>query len=439
MILSFLVILIIAAAFLAFYTFLNSTSLILKIVLSLLFLNFMLGHVILLTYRLLFRPELKLLLADTRLLNSEINFKYLVLLNILQLISVCIGILLFSNSRIAKNRENHSERDKYFPKQLTNALILTTLIGWIGNIAVILGDGNYFSAFHPFELFGTLWLVSGFRLTPFQNWIAYFFASIHLIWAVFLFHSKSEAFLIVIAIMIRVSHSRRQINFRKILAISILALLLWPIIQVQKGILTLSKVQSQLVSQGENYAYVKSFLIGFIERFDGTDSITDAYLAGSGSWYDFFDYVNLIFVKLIPNISFLLGDYFGEYTETSKSLGQLWNDQMRPITISNVTGGVPVSYGPLAEGYAITGLMLGIILCIVFGAFLAYFCNACYSEKLFTTSCGLYFVCRLENLQNGVASLILMFPKMLQCYVLIKVFMVIQNTSAQRSMKKTES
>jgi len=48
-------------------------------------------------------------------------------------------------------------------------------------------------------------------------------------------------------------------------------------------------------------------------------------------------------------------------------MGQLWNNQMRPRSVLDVTSSVPVTYGPLAEGYAISGLVLGILLSISFG------------------------------------------------------------------------
>lgn len=401
----------------AFYTFKRSKMPILKLVISIYFVNFILGHVILLSYRLLFRPDDYALLADIRLLDTNLNLKYLILLNILQLLFVCSGVLIVRT----KNSRNIVWRQETYPEELNSALIFVTLIGWIGNIAALTGNSNLLSAFHPFELLGTAWIVSGFRLKPLRTQIVYFLAISHFVWAVLLFHSKSETFLIFIALLVRFLHSETRIQISQIWFVTISALLLFPFVQIQKGILTVSKVQERLSSRGESFSFLKSTAIGYLQRFDGADSITDAFTAGPGSWHTLIEYMQIIILKFIPNISFLLGDYFGENTANSLSLGQLWNNEMRPFTIRNVTSGVPVTFGPMAEGYAIMGIWLGSILCILFGAAIKFFCQACYSKKLFPNVCGLYFIFHLENLQNSFGNLVLMLSKAVQCYFLIKI------------------
>ena len=94
---------------------------------------------------------------------------------------------------------------------------------------------------------------------------------------------------------------------------------------------------------------------------------------------------------------------------------------MRPITIKNVTFGIPVTYGPFAEGYAVSGFFLAVLLCLLFGAALHTLSNFCYGRKLFAATCGLYFMSHLENIQNSVASTVLMTPKMVECYVLLRI------------------
>lgn len=393
----------------------------LKIAYLVYLLNFCIGHIILLSYRLIFEPESTVLLADTRLLEGKLNIEYLLFLNVLQLLFVCSGILLTTSA----NSKRNELTAKSFPPELNTALVWATSIGWIGNVAGVTGNVNLYSAFHPFELLGTAWIVSGFRLKPIRQVLVFFLASLHLFWAVLIFHSKSEAFLILVALLIRFLHSETSKKGSQIMLVSISALFLFPFIQVQKGILTLSKVQMLLVSQGEKFSLPKSFAIGFLQRFDGADSITDAYSAGAGSWYSFLDYSKLLITKFIPNISFLLGNYFGEETSNSSSLGQLWNDQMRPFSMRNVTYGVAVTFGPMAEGFSIGGLSLGIFLCILFGALIGFFCKSCYSIKLLPTLCGLYFMFHLENLQNSFGNLILMLSKVLQCYLLLKICYII--------------
>ena len=405
----------------AIYFLKYSISLMFKIAISVYLINFFIGHVLLLSYRLIFKPNSYILLGDIRLLNINIDIKFLLFLNLLQLVFVSVGVFI---AKSAKSAKRFLERED-FPEDLNRALLLTTFIGWIGNLAGIRGNVNLFSAFHPFELLGTAWLVSGFRLKRLGQPVVFILAMFHLIWAVLLFRSKSETFLILVALIVRLLHSETKIKLSQISLISITAYILFPFIQVQKGILTISKVQELLVSQNESFSFLKALGIGFLQRFDGADSITDAYTAGAGSWYGLFEYSKLILIKMIPNISFLIGNFFGEDTATASSLGQLWNDQMRPLSIRNITYGVPVTFGPMAEGYSIDGMSFGLIMCIIFGVLMVIFCSSCYSKKLFPTVCGLYFIFHLENLQNSVGHLVLMVPKMLQCYILIKVCFVI--------------
>ena len=406
----------VSSVYLAKKAFASSNFPILEIPLAIYFMNFLLGHLILISYRLIFKPS-SLYLGDYRFFKSGTDIKFIIALNFLQFNFVCLGIL------IGRNNAKEIQANKYqrFEKDLTWALILMTLIGWIGNIGVISGNINLFSAFHPFELFGTAWLVSGFRLKEVNRFVVIVLSSFHLIWAIFFFHSKSEAFLVLISLVIRFIHSKSKITIRQLLSVVLIGILLFPYIQEQKGIFTFSKIQSLLTSQGVKLPYAKSFALTLLQRFDGADSITDAYSAGAGSWYSPLEYVQIIFFKLIPNISFLVGDSFGENTLTSRSLGQLWNDQVRPQSLINITRGVPVTYGPMAEGYALSGLLLGLSLCLIFGIIIRKFCSACYSNNLFAVSCGLYFISHLENLQNSLGSTILMTPKMLECFLLVRL------------------
>lgn len=423
----------IASIGLAFYTFKNSGMPILKIAILFYFANYILGHVILLSYRLIFRPVDYNLLADIRLQDINLDLKYLILLNILQLLFVCLGILLLRT----KNSRNFVWRQEIYPEELNSALLLVTLIGWIGNIAALTGNNNLVSAFHPFELLGTAWLVSGFRLKPLRFPIVILLAVVHFIWAAFYYHSKSETFLIFVALLVRILHSETKIKNSQIWFVLISTFLLFPIVQIQKGIFTISNVQNRLSSQGQSFSFLKSTTIGYLQRFDGADSITDAFTAGPGSWYTLVEYTRIIILKFIPNISFLLGDYFGENTADSLSLGQLWNNQMRPFTIRNVTSGVPVSFGPMAEGYAIIGIWLGIVMCILFGASIKLFSYACYSKKLFPSVCGLYFLFHLENLQNSFGNIVLMLPKAVQSYFLIKICLLLVTPLKNRSVTKS--
>jgi hypothetical protein len=415
-----LVVLGLASPLVAIVCYAKANSAMHRITLFVYFLNFILGHIILLSYRLLLKPENPLLLSDSRLLNRGSDIYFILILNFTQFLVVCAGSILYGRFKHPSVKDLPS----IFPKSVCDSIILLTCIGWIGNIAAIAGNQNLLSAFHPFELLGTTWLVSGFRLPQTRRWLVYSFALSHLVWAIFLFHSKSEAFLILVAIVIRVSHQGSRVNYRAIWASAVAGLLLFPFIQIQKGIFTLSRVEMLLNSQGEKHAWFKSFGIGFLQRFDGADSITDAFTAGSGAWFSTVEYTKIIVFKFFPNVSFLVGNYFGEETSRSLSLGQLWNNQMRPITIRNVTYGIPVTYGPFAEGYAVSGFLLAVLCCVLFGAALHAFSNYCYSRNLFVATCGLYFMSHLENIQNSVASTILMLPKMIECFIVLRIFML---------------
>jgi hypothetical protein len=311
------------------------------------------------------------------------------------------------------------------PISINRALIGMASIGWIGNIAGLIGRNNLFSAFHPFEIMGTVWLVSGFRLKELKIFYPILFGVSHLVWAIFFFHSKSEAFVILVGLIIRVVYTNPKKIKLKISVIIIATGILFPFIQTKKGIETASAAHNILTQNGTGYSSTRSFIIGILQRFDGADSITDAYFAGSGAWYDIYDYIKLLLGKFIPNVSFLVGNYFGENSEKSSSMGQLWNDQMRPLSIVNVTPGVPVTYGPLAEGYAISGIALGIGLSILFGAIISRFCDLSYSKNLLGISCGVYFICHLETLQNSTGTLLLLLPKALQCFLFLSLLRIL--------------
>ena len=333
-----------------------------QLVLTLFIANFILGHVLLLTFRLVTQATNPVLLGDRRLIDSSVNLSYIILLNALEFFCIELGYLVsqrFWRSKYTSIRT--------LPPSINRALIGMVIFGWIGNIATLIGKNNLFSAFHPFEIIGTLWIVSGFRLKDMHIFYPIFFGISHLIWAIFFFHSKSEAFVIFVGLLIRVLHYNPEKIKLKISGIIIVTVILFPLIQTKKGIETASAAQRILSQNGSSYPDARSFFIGILQRFDGADSITDAYLAGGGIWYNAYDYCKILISKFIPNVSFLVGNYFGENSEKSSSMGQLWNDQMRPHSIGNVTSGVPVTYGPLAEGYAISGLALGIVLSISFG------------------------------------------------------------------------
>lgn len=402
------------------YIFKSNTNRIHQLVFSLIVINFILGHVLVLTLRLITQETNPILLGDRRLIDSQANLSYLLFLNLLEFI--CIEFGFFLSQKYCKT--STSIRKLSF--STNHALIGMAFIGWVGNIGAILGRNNLFSAFHPFEILGTVWLVSGFRLKDINIFYPVLFGVSHLIWAIFFFHSKSEAFVILVGLIIRVVYlSPKKIKL-KISGIIIAAVFLFPFIQTKKGIETASAAHKILEQKGTSFSAARSFIIGILQRFDGADSITDAYFAGSSAWYNAYDYTKIIIGKFIPNVSFLVGNYFGENSEKSSSMGQLWNNQMRPFSINNVTPGVPVTYSPLAEGYAISGLVLGIVLSIFFGSLVSKLCDLNYSNNLLGISIGMYFMCHLETLQNSTGTLILLLPKALQCFIclgLLRIFL----------------
>lgn len=390
-----------------------------QLVLALFIANFLLGHVLLLTFRLLTQATNPVLLGDRRLIDPSVHLSYIILLNSLEFICIELGYLM---SQIFWKGKYNSILT--LPHSINRALIGMAVLGWIGNIAVLIGKNNLYSAFHPFEIIGTFWIVSGFRLRDMHIFYPIFFGISHLIWAIFFFHSKSEAFVILVGLLIRLLHYNPQKIKLKISGIIAVTVILFPFIQTKKGIETAGAAQIILSQNGSSYPGARSFFIGILERFDGADSITDAYLAGGGIWYNAYDYCKILLSKFIPNVSFLVGNYFGENSEKSSSMGQLWNDQMRPHSIVNVTSNVPVTYTPLAEGYAISGLALGITLSISFGALVSKLCDLSYSKNIFSISLGMYFICHLETMQNSTGTLLLLLPKALQCWLLLYILKV---------------
>lgn len=400
-----------------------------QIVLLLFIVNFFLGHVLLLAYRLLTHATNPLLLGDRRLVDSSLNLGFIFFLNILEFVCIEIGYLI---TQIFWKGKFHSILA--LPDSLNRALIGLSLAGWIGNVAILSGRNNLFSAFHPFEILGTFWIVSGFRLKGMHISYPIIFGISHFMWAIFFYHSKSETFVVLVALLIRLLHSNSQRRKLKILSLIVLTVLLFPFIQIQKGIYTVKTVQSFLSQTGSSNSVVKSLFIGILQRFDGADSITDAYVAGGGIWYNLYDYCKILLSKFIPNVSFLVGDYFGENSEKSMSMGQLWNDQMRPHSLSNVTLTVPVTYTPMAEGYAISGIALGILLSMSFGILISKLCNMNYSNNLFSIALGMSFICHLELLQNSTITLILWFQKAIQCWLLLFIFKII--LTSKRNLQK---
>lgn len=399
-----------------------------QIVFTLFLVNFILGHIVLLGFQLITKASNPVFLGDPRLFDPSISLVLILFLNALQYFCVVSGYVLAE--KFWKNKKTSSQA---LPQSINRALIAMVVIGWIGNISILFGESNLFSAFHPFELLGTLWIVSGFRLKDMHILYPIFFGASHFIWAMFLFHSKSEVFIIFIAMLIRFLHYNRESIKIKILILTSLTIILFPLIQSQKKISTASKAHELLSQSGENYPAIKSFFIGMLERFDGANSITDAYLAGPGSWFQVIDYGKILLSKFIPNVSFLVGDYFGENTRDSRSLGQLWNNEMRSQTIGNVTRDVPVSYGPFAEGYAISGLILAILLSIFFGILMSKLCALNYKKNLLSMTCGLYFVSSLHILQNSTGYFFLMLPKALQCYALLYILKIFFSFKTKKS------
>lgn len=390
-----------------------------QIFLALFIANFILGHILLLTFRLVTQATNPVLLGDRRLIDSSVNLRYIILLNVLEFFCIQFGYLV--SQTVWRNKHTSIST---LPISINRALVGMTIIGWIGNIAALFGEKNLFSAFHPFEILATLWIVSGFRLKDMHIFYPIFFGTTHLVWAIFFFHSKSEAFVILVGVLIRILYYNPTKIKVKISGISIMAVILFPFIQTQKGIETASAAQKLLTQEGSNYSALRSFFIVILQRFDGADSITDAYLAGSGIWYNAYDYSKIVISKFIPNVSFLVGNYFGENSEKSISMGQLWNNQMRSHSVVDATLDVPVTYGPLAEGYAISGLVLGIVLCISFGILTSKLCDLSYSTNLLSITIGMYFISHLETIQNSTGTLVLLLPKALQCFLMFYLLKV---------------
>jgi len=399
-----------------------------QIVVTLFTVNFILGHIILLSFQLITKASNPVLLGDPRLFDPSISLVSILFLNALQYFCVMSGYVL-----VQKFWKNKKTSIQALPQSINRALIAMVIIGWTGNISILLGEVNLFSAFHPFELLGTLWIVSGFRLKDMHIFYPILFGASHFIWAMFFFHSKAEVFVIFIAILIRFLHYNRKIIRIKILVLISLTISLFPLIQNQKKIFTATKAYDLISQSGGDYPAVRSFIIGILERFDGANSITDAYLAGPGSWFQVSDYGRILLSKFIPNVSFLVGEYFGENTRESRSLGQLWNNELRSQTFGNVTRDVPVSYGPFAEGYAISGLTLAILLSISFGILISKLCDLNYTKNLLSITCGLYFVSNLVVLQNSTGSLFLMLPKALLCFTLLYILKIFFSFETRKS------
>lgn len=143
--------------------------------------------------------------------------------------------------------------------------------------------------------------------------------------------------------------------------------------------------QGTLADTGSAYAGYPAItrpVVGVVQRFDGLQAVTDAYLAGPGSWMSPTSALSEAVTSLVPRQ--LLPGGKGEL------VGKAWRLEVRSRTLPSPKGSdVSLAQGPAAEGFVIGGYWWIVLESIGTGLVFLLVVRALQSRRIFVISAGL--------------------------------------------------
>ncbi|WP_229995705.1 hypothetical protein [Arthrobacter sp. Bi26] len=224
-------------------------------------------------------------------------------------------------------------------------------------------------------------------------------------WA-FYYGSKAAMVIPLLALCLRWLLADKPGAFgRRAVALGLLAIVGFLVIQPMRGISTAERVAS--ASDGE-HPEIKGAAVSVLERFDGLSAVTDAAFLGPAIWMSGGEFVTRIILNMTPT---------GPIAAKSLSIGQQWTQEVRAESNANQVMDVPLAAGPTAEGFALAGLP-GIILenCALALATIAVGC-ALQSRKTIPTIFAATFAFSTVLFEQGILGLAATTNKALQIAV----------------------
>jgi hypothetical protein len=351
-------------------------------------LGYLLRATILLVYQP--RPAKGDTIADPRLANGGYGPAIhvdLVIANV-SIISFAATIALLSLFL----RQRRSEPFSGLRSQPTYVLWILYLLGWLGRIAALAAGQTGENARAAGAVISTLWAVASaaaFALIVSRDkrWVALalMLGACELSWAV-LDASKTPIFGLIFALALKLMSVRAPVRRLGFALVSLLSALVFFLIQLVK--------HSAGILGQPNFGQYPSWLKPVLTveaRFDLLAAVTDAADAHRGSWLSYEQFFTDCTTTFVPR--FLTGN-------KGLTEGQLWAQQVRPLSIGVVNGDVSLAQGPGAEGYVVGGLR-GVVLFSVLAALFTVGCSWLARSRSVVWQVLSVYLCGLSVLAEG--------------------------------------
>ncbi|GAB4099236.1 hypothetical protein [Sinomonas halotolerans] len=312
-----------------------------------------LGYVARPLFLIVAKPTGSSLLTDPRLARAEYGEPMTGALGIV-LVGLISYVAVVTAYFLSRKRDRSSNMMHLMPagndanrKLLVWCGLVLWAIGWLGRID-FLSAQSILSQLQPLAITGATLAIVGLKRSAISFVPLSAVLFIEVSWS-FSFESKAAMVLPVLALCLRFILTNRTSALLKLLPIIAGSVLVgFFAIQSIRGIFTTSQAES--LSSSVNGGTLAVYLLGLLQRFDGFSSVTDSYYLGPGNWQPASQYFMRVFENLIPK--------FGEAQEAS--VGQLWTREVRAYSIPDQYRDVPIAAGPIAEGYAMWGV-LGVV------------------------------------------------------------------------------
>lgn len=324
-------------------------------------------------------------IADPRIANGDYSAGVRLDLTVVNLclatylVVMLVFVLVFERGRRSR------PTPRLFPGHSVTVLLHLYVLGWAGRL-VILGAGTS----PTLALFASLASAAAFilviRIDRLHAWQLAGLFVLEFGWAS-LAASKTPIFGLLAGLVLRAiirSGRRLAVTILGVIIVSIPTFFVIQAVKRSKGVLfTASDIE---------YPDFLRPAVSILARFDFLSAVTDATTARPHSWFSVTTLLHASVDTLVPRLF-----------NATKGLteGQLWAQEVRPLTIGAINPDVSLAQGPGAEGYLVGGLG-GVVLMTSLVAIVTIGCSlALQSHSVFLTVTSVYLVDQSVLLEGG--------------------------------------
>ena len=161
------------------------------------------------------------------------------------------------------------------------------------------------------------------------------------------FASKTPVIAVAVALVIRFSwNANHRLKWWRITALGVLSLVGFFAIQTVK---TEVSTRIEVAKAADTYPAVVGPAMPLLIRFDLAHAVADVAFLAPGSWIDAPEYLSRLWSEVVPRT---VGSGKDDLTP-----GQRWAREVRAQTLGQPKTTVALAEGPIAEGYAVAGLV----------------------------------------------------------------------------------